>query len=355
MLIEVTGLKSSITELNHFNTIGEKNWKNEFFNKDFPNSFLITARSESGVLSGTQGFIEYKINYFGDILTGYRSERTLLSTECRGRGVFKKQIILGQSEILRRGGCFCFGATNATKAFEAAGFKVFTNYRIYDFQSFSFAKMLYLFSKLIFSYSFKHFFRIIKKEFEISDLYNFVKFKAFISYFNINNYFRKNPKTIDSKLRAELIEFKTDDQKTTDEISKQFNHRKDGIYLWIDTNLFSRLSCNYPTLHYLKLNQEGKATCHLILEKLDKGIYKIVMCSDYEQYDQCSIFYTAAFKACGIYGLISIRNRYRLEVEQLTKKRLGFSRTTGFGKLVFIDNVNLELRDLEIEELWLLL
>ena len=42
MLIEVTGLKSSITELNHFNTIGEKNWKNEFFNKKKPVIFVLS-------------------------------------------------------------------------------------------------------------------------------------------------------------------------------------------------------------------------------------------------------------------------------------------------------------------------
>jgi len=156
-------------------------------------------------------------------------------------------------------------------------------------------------------------------------------------------------------MKIELIEFETYDEKVTKELSNYFNHRNDAVYLWLDAAFFARLSLNYPTLNYLKIELGNDGVCHFILEKLYNGLFKIVMCSDYNLYNIALKANKKVFRAAGIYGLLAIRNKLRVPTENSLEKTTGFSRTNGYGRLVFIDFADLSLNDLEIEDIWLML
>lgn len=355
MKIKIEQPSATVAELNKFNPIGEDNWENEFSNIIFPNSFLVTARSDSGALVGTQGFMEYKVNHFGEMKLGFRSERTLLSSECRGKGVFKKQIELGKSEMVKRGGALCFGSTTAMKAFQAAGFQGFNGYRIYNFKSFSFVKALHLTTGIIINYLSSQLIRIAQRKNNISDLYNILIVKSLFSYVNLVTLFRSLNSAVALKVEIEMTEFRSDDAKTTDAISKHFNNRSDAVYLWIDADFFSRLSLNYPTLHYLKIESSGDRTCHLILEKMYSGVFKVIMCSDYDLYNRAVKSNMKVFNTAGISGLMTIRNKHRSPNQQLLHEGLGSSRLTGFGSLVLIDYTDLSIADFEMEDIWLML
>jgi hypothetical protein len=234
-------------ELNSFNEVGDQNWKNEFFNTAFPNSFLVTERADDNKLTGTQGFMEYKINYFGEMRLAFRSERTLLSAECGGKGVFKKQIELGKSELFKRGGALCFGSTTALKAFKAAGFKVFNGYRVYEFKSFSFLKTVHLTIRHLLNYLSHNKLRILQRKLIISDLYDLLFFKSLLSHFNLVSFFRDMRQSTGSEIVVNFTEFGSNDRKITHSISEKFNSRDNAIYLWIDAD-FSR-DC-HSTTHY---------------------------------------------------------------------------------------------------------
>lgn len=345
-----------VSELNVFNPVGECNWHNEFFNKLFPNSFLVCARElERNNLSGTQGFIEYKINYFGNKRIAFRSERTLLSASCRGKGVFKEQVDIGKAEIKKRGGLFCFGSTEALKPFKAAGFEVFEKNRIYDMHSFSMFKTFLMSFSLSIKYLSSQLIRIIQRKIEISDLFNFLIIRSFFSHVSFKNFFHLQHSTNRSKLNIKLTEFESDDSETTNGLSNCFNNRDDAVYLWLDADQFKRLSVNYPKLHHLKIECDIEGACHLILEKVHNGYFKIVMCSDYDFYYRFAKSHKKDFKDSGIFGLQSIRNIQRIKNRNEEKKEIGFYRLTGYGRLVFINFVDLAMTDLELEEIWLML
>ena len=356
MKVSVELTQNDMSELNSFNSVGEKNWRNEFFNSSFPNSFLVVAREEpDNNLSGTQGFIEYKINYFGLKKIAFRSERTLLSSACRGKGVFKKQIAIGKAEIESRGGMFCFGSTDALKPFAAAGFEIFEGYRTYDLNSFSLFETSFLSFKILMKYLTSHLARIFLRKFEISELYNFLILKSLMSYARLNKILRSGGLKKSEIIKIELIEFETIDAEATKELSNHFNHRSDAVYLWLDAAFFARLALNYPTLNYLKVEVENEGTCHFILEKLYNGYFKIVMCSDYNLYNIALKSNKKVFRTAGIYGLLAIRNTLRVPAQNSLGKTTGFSRMNGYGRLVFIDFADLSLADLELEDIWLML
>jgi len=356
MIINTNVSIDDLPELNAFNPIGENNWRNEFFSSSFPNSFLVCAREVgSNNLSGTQGFIEYKINYFGNRRLAYRSERTLLSASCRGKGIFKQQIDIGKIEIEKKGGLFCFGSTEALKPFKSAGFEVFDKNRVYDMHSFSMSKTFLISFALLINYLTSHLIRIIQRKIEISDLFNFLIFGSFLSHVSFKNFFQTKKSINKSELSMKIIEFETGDSKITNSISDYFNDRDDAVYLWLDEAQFKRLSINYPKLYYLKIECKIEGNCHLILEKVYDGYFKIVMCSDYNLYYRFAKLNKKDFKDAGIYGLQSIRNIQRLKNQNLEKKEIGFHRLTGYGRLVFINTVELSMADLEMEEIWLML
>ncbi len=345
-----------IPKLDQFNKIGTKNWKKEYFNSAFPDSFLVTARNPDGEIVGTQGFMSFYLNNFGQKALVHKSERTLLSPECRGKGVFKRQVEIGKNHLINQGSLFCFGCSDARKAFSAAGFDVYYPYRFHEIYSISLFWSVIKCLRYTVGYLVKDLKRLYKKQLNIDDLYKYILLMHVIACFkkrlDVKNKITKTLKTKNKSFRFK--KFSLTDKSFTKGLVSKFNKRNDGIYLWLDEELFSRLAENFPFFYHISLQIED-ITCELVLEKIDNGYFKIVACSDYKIYYKLIEMFNYELKENGICELMTIRNKECVSVKENCSNHKNFTRHSGFGTFFLIENSPLKLRDLEVEEIWLLL
>lgn len=344
-----------ISDLNAFNNIGKDAWRKEFFNSDYPDSCLISVKNSVGDVIGTQGFMSYSMNYYGSKVLAHRTERTLLSQECRGQGVFKKQVEIGNSYMRKRSSKFCFGTTPAIKAFVSAGFQSYKNYRYYDVYSINLMSALIVIIKLLFRYKLKDIKRIYGHSYNLVDFYTFLALdhvrKFFVSTFKGQR--AGHAGNNEGDVQAKLSKLSADDPCQINSVSKKLNERTDGIFLYLDDKFFNRLSYdNYEILHlFLSVSEEG--SCDLLLTEISSGYFKVLACSDYDFLSANLNSFRRKFKHFGISMLLMIRNKYRVHRE--LDIHTGVTRKEGFGNLVLIKHAEFPIADLEVEELWLML
>lgn len=122
--------KEDVPAINAFNEVGVDAWVHEFFSPSKPRSYL-TMCIDGEKIVGTEGYVDYQLVLDGATRLTHRSERTLVSPDYRGQGIFPKLIARCTAHALLDDSQFCWGATAALKAFQNAGFVTHTGFRTY--------------------------------------------------------------------------------------------------------------------------------------------------------------------------------------------------------------------------------
>ena len=99
-----------------------KNWEVEFHGFQKEDGVLYLALDDGKVI-GTQGLIPYSMSIDGVPTLVHRSERTLVSSEYRGQGIFNSLYDRCKEFAAERDSAFVFGSTAAAKAFSRVGFR----------------------------------------------------------------------------------------------------------------------------------------------------------------------------------------------------------------------------------------
>ncbi len=116
-----------------FNTIGINSWMREFFSQLTEPSVLFGCFTNNNKLIGTEGYIGYKLYYGCLEISTHRSERTLVSNNFRGKGIFTQLISNCDEFAISHKSCLVWGATTALKPFMNAGFETYIGFRSYIF------------------------------------------------------------------------------------------------------------------------------------------------------------------------------------------------------------------------------
>lgn len=122
--------RTDLPAVDAFNTVGLTTWEHEFFSPSKPRSYLALSLDGPRIV-GSEGYIDYELVLDGNVRLTHRSERTLVSPDHRGQGIFPKLIQTCTNRALADGSQFCWGATAAVKAFQKAGFVAHTGFRTY--------------------------------------------------------------------------------------------------------------------------------------------------------------------------------------------------------------------------------
>lgn len=139
-----------IDAINRLNNIGVEQWRSEFFSPHKPNSFVIQCvDTEIDQKVGCEGYLDYKLIYNGELVQAHRSERTLVSPNYRGQGMFNDLVKCCDEMACAVNSHMSWGSTVALKAFERVGFDGFTGFRNYVFYpvEFSIVEKFCLFRK----------------------------------------------------------------------------------------------------------------------------------------------------------------------------------------------------------------
>lgn len=99
-----------------------QDWENEFHGYMKEDGVLYLAKDGDQIV-GTNGFIPYKMNINGTSCVASRCERTLVSPDYRGQGLFAQLVNNCIVFSRERQSHFVFASTSAKKAFRKVGFR----------------------------------------------------------------------------------------------------------------------------------------------------------------------------------------------------------------------------------------
>ena len=119
-----------LENISSFSHVSVQDYSEEFFSTEMKGSLLAIATVNDTVL-GVEGYMAYKVIWGGELHTSHRSERTLVSPELRGKGVFQALVNLCAENSKKINSQLCWGSTPVLSAFKGAGFITFSKYRSY--------------------------------------------------------------------------------------------------------------------------------------------------------------------------------------------------------------------------------
>ena len=191
----------------------------------------------------------------------------MLSPECRGKGVFKRQVEIGKNHLINQGSVFCFGCSDARKAFSAAGFEVYYPYRFHEIYSISLFWSVIKCLRYTVSYLLKDLKRLYKKQLNIDDLYKYILLMHVITCFKKRLDVKQNYKDLKNKNKSFRSRNFLYQIKALPKDFFQNSIKEMMVFIYGLTKNFFKACRKLSFFYHISLQIED-ITCELILEKM---------------------------------------------------------------------------------------